>query len=99
MEDWISIDKNDKHVRKEREKARELRKTVFWQKKLQEGICHYCGKKFTSSDLTLDHIVPVARGGKSTKGNCVPCCKHCNNEKSLLTPVEMILKKMKDERE
>jgi 5-methylcytosine-specific restriction protein A len=40
----------------------------------------------------MDHIVPIARGGKSTKGNVVPCCKKCNNEKKYLTPVEMKLK-------
>jgi 5-methylcytosine-specific restriction endonuclease McrA len=39
-------------------------------------------------ELTLDHIVPVARGGRSTKGNCVPACKECNNRKKHLLPIE-----------
>ncbi len=39
-------------------------------------------------ELTLDHIVPVIRGGKSTRGNCVPSCKECNNRKKHLLPIE-----------
>jgi 5-methylcytosine-specific restriction endonuclease McrA len=36
----------------------------------------------------MDHIVPMARGGKSTKGNVVPSCKECNNKKKYMLPVE-----------
>ncbi len=36
----------------------------------------------------MDHIVPIARGGKSTKGNIVPACKDCNNKKKQLLPME-----------
>ena len=39
----------------------------------------------------MDHVVPVARGGRSTRGNVVPACKPCNNEKKLLTPAERLL--------
>ena len=39
----------------------------------------------------MDHIVPVARGGRSTKGNVATACKECNTKKSLLTPAEMLL--------
>ena len=45
------------------------------------GICHYCGNKFPPRALTMDHIVPIARGGKSTKGNVAAVCKECNNKK------------------
>ena len=45
----------------------------------------------------MDHVVPLARGGKSNKGNIVPCCKSCNNDKKYLTPAEMLLKKIRDE--
>jgi 5-methylcytosine-specific restriction endonuclease McrA len=41
----------------------------------------------------MDHIVPVARGGTSSRGNVAPACKACNNEKKLLTPAEMLLRK------
>jgi 5-methylcytosine-specific restriction endonuclease McrA len=36
----------------------------------------------------MDHVVPLARGGKSVKGNVVPCCKECNSEKKYLLPLE-----------
>ena len=36
----------------------------------------------------MDHIVPVSRGGRTTKGNVVPCCKECNNAKKQLLPME-----------
>ena len=91
MEDWIEIRRDERHIRREREKARELRKSPFFQELLRKGVCHYCGGKFPPEELTMDHIVPVVRGGKSTKGNVVACCKECNNKKKYLTPVEMIL--------
>jgi len=83
------------HIKKERQKASELKKTQWWKSKLQEGLCHYCGKIFLPEDLTMDHIVPLARGGKSTKGNTIPSCKQCNTSKGLDTPVEAILNKIK----
>jgi 5-methylcytosine-specific restriction endonuclease McrA len=36
----------------------------------------------------MDHIVPVSRGGKSTRGNVAPCCKECNTAKKQLLPME-----------
>ena len=91
MDDYIEINRDERHIKREREKARELRKSPFFQELLRKGICHYCGGRFAPEELTMDHIVPVVRGGKSTKGNVVACCKECNNKKKYLTPVEMIL--------
>ena len=88
---WIDIQADPAHIARERKKAKELRKTNWWQSLLSRGICHYCGKKFKAEELTMDHIVPVARGGKSTRGNIVACCKECNNRKKYLTPAEMIM--------
>lgn len=83
---------------KEKAKARELRKTQWWKNEVAKGICHYCGKRFKPKDLTMDHVVPFSRGGKSTKGNIVPSCKVCNNKKKYMTPVDMVLKIMNDEK-
>lgn len=85
---------DDGHVKREREKARELRKTQWWKERIAEGVCHYCGKKTNPDELTLDHVIPVSRGGKSTRGNCVPCCKACNSSKKALTPAEQILNEL-----
>lgn len=90
-EDWVWIDKDEKHVARERKKARELRNTNWWRTLISRGICHYCCQKFPAAELTMDHLVPVARGGRSTKGNIVPACKACNSAKACLTPVEITL--------
>ncbi len=79
---------SEQTIRKEKEKARRLRKTHWWQRKVQVGVCHYCHRKVGVHELTMDHIVPLSRGGKSKKGNIVPACKECNNKKKYLLPVE-----------
>ena len=63
MDDWIEIQRDEAHIKRERAKARELRKTPYFQEQLRKGICHYCGRKFKPEELTFDHIVPVVRGG------------------------------------
>jgi len=81
---WVSAH----DLRRERQRARELRQTQWWRRKLARGLCHYCGRMFPPGDLTVDHLVPLARGGKSTRSNCVPCCKECNTKKRSLLPLE-----------
>lgn len=93
-ENWYFLDVDPKHVAREREKARKLKKSQWWKTKLNQGLCHYCGKKFSPSELTMDHIVPVARGGTSTAGNVVPACRACNATKKLETPAEQLIKKI-----
>lgn len=75
-------------IRTERAKARELRKTRWWQQKTASGTCYYCGARMVHKDLTMDHLIPLARGGRSTKDNLVPCCKACNTKKQNMLPVE-----------
>ncbi len=93
-DDWYEITADPAHISKEREKARKLRKSQWWLTKLNQGICNYCGQKFAPKELTMDHVVPVARGGTSTQGNIVPACKDCNAKKKLTTPAEELLKKL-----
>ena len=78
----------DGEIRAERDKARELRKTRWWQQKTSSGLCYYCKKKIAYKKITMDHLVPLARGGRSTKDNLVPCCKVCNNLKKSMMPIE-----------
>lgn len=79
---------DDEHIRRERQKARELRKSRWWQQRISRGICYYCSGQVPPKELTLDHVVPVGRGGRTTKGNCVAACKECNNKKKHLLPME-----------
>ncbi|HEX9757674.1 MAG TPA: HNH endonuclease [Nitrospiria bacterium] len=57
--------------------------------------CQYCKKRFRTEDLTFDHVVPIARGGKKTWENIVTACIRCNNKKSGRTPVEARMKLIK----
>ena len=67
--------------KQEKEKARALRKSRWWQTLITKADCYYCQKALKKEEVTMDHIVPLAQGGKSTRGNTVPCCKLCNNKK------------------
>jgi len=78
----------EEDIKRERRKARELRNSEWWKRKLAKGVCYYCGRAFPAKELTMDHIVPIARGGKSIKGNTVAACKECNNAKKQLFPME-----------
>ncbi len=79
---------SDATIKQERAKARELRRTRWWQQKTAAGTCYYCAKQVAHCDLTMDHLIPLSRGGRSTKDNLVPCCKTCNNKKKTMLPVE-----------
>lgn len=94
--DWIDIQKDAEHIAREKKKVTELKKTAWWKNEIQKGICHYCKQRFPSCELTMDHIVPLSRGGKTTKGNVAPCCKNCNNKKKYLTPAEIILRELEE---
>lgn len=74
--------------KREKEKARALRRTNWWYARVGSGVCHYCRREVGRENLTMDHVVPLSRGGRSTKGNVVACCKGCNNRKKYLLPVE-----------
>ena len=78
----------EEQLRRERQKARELRRSQWWKNRIATGLCHYCTAKFAPGELTLDHVVPLVRGGRSTRGNCVPACKECNTRKRDLLPTE-----------
>jgi 5-methylcytosine-specific restriction endonuclease McrA len=84
----FAYDLDDRRIKAERRKARELRASQWWKRRCDKGICHYCGRNTPPKELTMDHIVPIARGGRSTKGNLVPACKQCNNKKKQLLPME-----------
>ena len=75
-------------IRREKEKARVLRKSQWWQRQIGKGVCYYCGKPTPPKELTMDHVVPLIREGRSTRGNIVPACKTCNDRKKYLLPTE-----------
>ncbi|MFQ5651924.1 MAG: HNH endonuclease [bacterium] len=50
--------------------------------------CQYCGAVDAPNRLTLDHILPQSRGGKTVWENLVTCCRKCNSKKGDRTPRE-----------
>lgn len=50
--------------------------------------CQYCLKYFSQFSLTVDHVMPASRGGKTSWDNLVAACKKCNNKKDNKTPEE-----------
>ncbi len=97
MSDWIHIEKDPKQVAREKAKAKDMRKLQWWKNKISIGVCYYCQVNFPPQELTMDHIIPLSRGGKSTKGNIVPCCKACNSKKKYFTPAEIALDKLREQ--
>lgn len=79
--DGFLVEVDDATMRRERAKARELRASPWWKRRCARGVCHHCGKEVGAKALTMDHVVPLVRGGRSNKGNLVPACKACNNAK------------------
>ncbi len=67
------------------------RKALKWLRSLAErrqgGLCIYCGRVMLPTALrrgrssTADHVIPLARGGKTELNNIVACCKSCNERK------------------
>lgn len=68
-----------------RHEVRFTRKNIFYR---DRNKCQYCGHRFATRDLNLDHVVPLSRGGKSTWENVVCCCIPCNSRKGGRTPEE-----------
>ena len=50
--------------------------------------CQYCGDEFPTQELSFDHVIPVAQGGKRSWTNIVTACLPCNKKKDNRTPDE-----------
>lgn len=88
MNDPFSFHLEEEDLKRERAKARELRRSQWWKRRLSCGRCYYCQRLVAPGKLTMDHVVPMSRGGRSVKNNVVPACKYCNSMKKQLLPME-----------
>jgi hypothetical protein len=50
------------------------------------NVCMYCADRFSTSELTRDHIMPLSQGGTDRWSNVVTACRRCNNHKGGRTP-------------
>lgn len=64
----------------------ELRMTVL----KRDRACRYCGIPLTKLTVTLDHVIPVSKGGTNDLDNLVACCKKCNHDKDSMSADEFI---------
>lgn len=65
------------------------RRNVFAR---DENRCQYCGRKFPTPELSIDHVIPSSRGGQTIWANVVCCCVDCNKRKGGMTPREAKMK-------
>jgi 5-methylcytosine-specific restriction endonuclease McrA len=61
------------------------RRTIY---RRDANQCQYCSVKPGTLELSIDHILPRSRGGKTTWENCVLACTRCNKKKADRTPEE-----------
>ena len=79
---------SDDLLKREKARARELRQSAWWKRRIGSGVCHYCERRVEARTLTMDHMVPLIRGSRSIRPNLVPACKDCNSKKQSLLPWE-----------
>jgi len=76
--------------------SRSPRRTVKFNRRnifaRDDSRCQYCGRRFPTSELSLDHVVPRSRGGLSTWTNIVCACSRCNARKGGRRPKEAGMK-------
>ena len=56
----------------------------LWRRSIKEHFgctCVYCGKTYEEKELTLDHVIPLSRGGETLTKNIVCACRKCNQDK------------------
>lgn len=56
----------------------------------QNGKCAYCGQRRNIKYMTVDHIIPLSKGGTNDIGNLQCTCKRCNNLKGDMMPDEFV---------
>lgn len=85
---------DEAHVKRERAKAREMRHSSWWKQQIGKGVCYFCEQRFPREQLTMEHLIPLSRGGRTTKKNIVVSCKQCNSLKKNLTVAEIRLREL-----
>jgi len=68
-----------------------IREQVFTRDQFE---CQFCGSAFSPEDLTIDHLVPLARGGLDEITNYVTCCRPCNQQKADL-PLDVFAQRVR----
>lgn len=75
-------------------KGVKLTRRNLWKR--DQCMCQYCGKKPRKDEITIDHVIPQSRGGRSIWENVVLACFRCNSKKNNKTPVEAGMRLRRD---
>ena len=79
---------SEEALERERAEARALAASSWWRNRLIRGRCHLCGGEFSAAQLVMDFKVALARGGKAERGNAVPACGTCQENRGRLSALE-----------
>ncbi len=84
VQDWLIRNRQSQREYGHKRRAKQRANGVYLitkneLNKLYNSTCLYCG---SNQSITLDHIIPIARGGTHSIGNLAPACKKCNSSKS-----------------
>ena len=63
------------------------------------SVCQFCRKKLPSNEITMDHVIPVSKSGKTNWQNVVIACVACNTKKSDKLPSEVGMKLIRQPRQ
>lgn len=74
-------------INRQKEQKKQSRRTYTQKErsiiyKKDNGKCYLCGKELLYSEMTLDHVIPLAKGGKDGLENLRCCCTNCNRWKA-----------------
>jgi 5-methylcytosine-specific restriction endonuclease McrA len=61
-----------------------------------ENRCQYCGRRFPTTELSIDHILPVSMGGTTSWTNVVCACTDCNKRKGGRVPADAGLRLIRE---
>lgn len=76
---WPSVIRSlDPNVKKLRDTPNLAGETLFYRDHCE---CQYCGNRLTLKEVTMDHVLPVSKGGTTKWNNIVSACTKCNSEK------------------
>ena len=95
IREWARMERHAKvdarRIQSERRRSRLARQTdgTITEKRLRALFscaeqCPYCQKALGATDKSLDHIVPISKGGLHSIGNVLVCCKDCNTRKGAM---------------
>jgi len=94
--EYLKTDKGIAMYRRQAQKRYAMEKAAYVENvdplevyQSQDGVCYLCNGKFTFKEMEMDHVHPIAKGGKHKRSNCKMACVKCNRSKGSKTLEEL----------